>query len=449
MLVMTIGRIIDTTLNAFLGPQHFNHSVRGKLGRLEWPGWLSIIIVVFRCIVNHGLESGESRVVHETLISVPILFPPDFDSRYGNKNLYILVSGLARKLLEEDTRLPSFISMQKIADVVGTKTFVSYISKLTPEQKKIYDELEERRTRAEPLSDSSSGIVGKRITGGWVEFGAIDHIIIEKLQNEEEPRVRLQGAEDLHRCIKNMGDLGPLLQQIRHFLNFLESTLDEKNFKMNLLILDIYGMLIEQLKGKIKPNIRCIVSALLKHASNSKVVVRIENYKVLEKLMLSVRPNTVINHLLDHLGDKKAVVRESVLNMIMFGLLTFPSNEFDLKNVAATVVPVLVDPKRRVRQAALESVSVLAAFLGPTKAVPLIRAIELLESHFEKGAGVLTAVQARLARRQLPRVTGEGLVEYALQVPSTATSRADWSQSRPTAGSPKWGSDVDWILAGN
>ena len=96
-------------------------------------------------------------------------------------------------------------------------------------------------------------------------------------------------------------------------------------------------------------------------------MVRIENYKVLEKLMLAVKPNTVINHLLDHLGDKKAVVRESVLNMIMFGLLTFPSNEFDLKNIAATVVPTLVDPKRRVRHAALEAVSILAAFLGPTK----------------------------------------------------------------------------------
>jgi hypothetical protein len=39
--------------------------------------------------------------------------------------------------------------------------------------------------------------------------------------------------------------------------------------------------------------------------------------------------------------------------MIMFGLLTFPSNGFDLKNMAATVVPTLLDPKRRVRQAAL------------------------------------------------------------------------------------------------
>ena len=401
----------------------------------------------FRCIVNHGLESADKRVVHETLVSIPILFPPDFDSRYGNKNLYILVSGLARQLVDEDTRLPAYLSMQKIADVVGNKTFLSYISKLTSDQKKIYDELAESRARLDTNTEQPHGIVGRKISGGWVEYGAIDHIIIEKLQNEDEPKVRLQGAEDLHKCIKNMVEMTPLLQQIRHFFNFLDSMLEEQNFKMNLLILEIYGMIIDRLKGKMKPNIRSVVSALLKHASDTKLVVRIENYKVIEKLMLAVKPNTVINHLLDHLGDKKALVRESILNMIMFGLLTFPSNEFDLKNIAATVVPTLVDPKRRVRHAALESVSILAAFLGPTKAVPLIRAIELLESHFEKGAGVLTAVQARLARRQLARVTGEGLIEYALQIPTTAT-RGDRKPSPQRGGGSKWGSDVDWVLAG-
>ena len=96
--------------------------------------------------------------------------------------------------------------------------------------------------------------------------------------------------------------------------------------------------------------------------------------------------------------------------------------------------------------------------------MPLIRAIELLESHFERGGGVLVAVQARLARRQLARVTSEvsvrwlpsdlgtaacyqGLIEYSLQIPSTATraaSNQDWRQQQPS----KWGSDVDWILAG-
>ena len=74
-------------------------------------------------------------------------------------------------------------------------------------------------------------------------------------------------------------------------------------------------------------------------------------------------------------------------------------NKLFLQNIAATVVPTLVDPKRRVRQASQECVAILAAFMGPSKAAPLIRSIELLESHFERGAGVLNAVQARLSRR--------------------------------------------------
>ena len=49
----------------------------------------------------------------------------------------------------------------------------------------------------------------------WVEYGAIDHTIIDKLQNEEESRVRLEGAEELNRCIRNMGDMQPLTSQIR------------------------------------------------------------------------------------------------------------------------------------------------------------------------------------------------------------------------------------------
>lgn len=57
--------------------------------------------------------------------------------------------------------------------------------------------------------------MGRKLTKGWVEYGAIDHTIIDKLQNEEESRVRLQGAEELNRCIRNMGDMQPLTSQIR------------------------------------------------------------------------------------------------------------------------------------------------------------------------------------------------------------------------------------------
>ncbi len=71
------------------------------------------------------------------------------------------------------------------------------------------------------------------------------------------------------------------------------------------------------------------------------------------------------------------------------------------------------------------------------------RSIELLEKHYEKGSGVLDAVQTRLSRRQLPRVTEEGLVEYSLQIPSSAV-RGSAASHQPES----YGADIDWILAG-
>ena len=110
----------------------------------------------------------------------------------------------------------------------------------------------------------------------------------------------------------------------------------------------------------------------------------------------------------------------------------------------------------------------------------LSRSIELLENHFDKGQGVLNAVQARLSRRQLPRVTPEGLVEYSLQIPTSAIRACANGGSNSFSSSghlqdsfnastrtmtpqplsngannnnhnhnhQSYGADIDWILAG-
>jgi hypothetical protein len=41
-----------------------------------------------------------------------------------------------------------------------------------------------------------------------------------------------------------MKDISPLLPQMRQFLNFLDSVFEEPNFKLNLLILEVYGILV-------------------------------------------------------------------------------------------------------------------------------------------------------------------------------------------------------------
>ena len=90
----------------------------------------SDIASVLKAIVSYGLEHSNLEIVHETLISIPLLFPEDFDERYcgPQRNLFYLVSGLAKKLQPEDTRLPAFMSLQRLADVVGVKQFqVSFV----------------------------------------------------------------------------------------------------------------------------------------------------------------------------------------------------------------------------------------------------------------------------------------------------------------------------------
>ena len=70
--------------------------------------------------------------------------------------------------------------------------------------------------------------------------------------------------------------------------------------------------------------------------------------------------------------------------------------------------------------------------------------------------------KARLSRRQLPRITQDGLVEYSLQIPASAIrqygndTRNSGDKSRAGSGSDhsprqplrKYGADIDWILSG-
>lgn len=134
----------------------------------------------------------------------------------------------------------------------------------------------------------------------------------------------MQGAEELNRAVKSLKDVSPLLPQMRQFLNFLDSVFEETNFKLNLLILEVYSILIDRLRSKVRGHLRTLCVSLLRHASHPKIVVRIENFRVMKKLMVHAKPNTVITHLFEHLGDKRSSVREDILNVVMYALLTFP-----------------------------------------------------------------------------------------------------------------------------
>lgn len=94
--------------------------------------------------------------------------------------------------------------------------------------------------------------------------------------------------------------------------------------------------------------------------------------------------------------------------------MTFPSNEFDCPGLTDRIIAVAVtEPKRRVRQAVLETLAVLAQYVSRKR---LTVEPEDYENP-EEALFFYEGLQARLARRQLPAVSHEGLVLYSLQIP--------------------------------
>ncbi len=92
---------------------------------------------------------------------------------------------------------------------------------------------------------------------------------------------------------------------------------------------------------------------------DSKLQIKIELYNLIKSLMMACTPQAVIEVMLPSVEHKNAKMREDVINFVIYGLLTFPSKEFDLPEIVDGVVPSLLDNKRRVRQAAFECVAVI------------------------------------------------------------------------------------------
>ncbi|KAG5333457.1 TGRM1 protein, partial [Acromyrmex heyeri] len=150
--------------------------------------------------------------------------------------------------------------------------------------------------------------------------------------------------------------------------------------------------------------------------------------------MLRLKPSLLLEQLLQPhcLSARNTKTRENALQLLIFSLVTFPSTEFKLEIVASRVAAMVADRRRRVRQAALDTLAVLGQIYDSE---------EVIEAGRRTGEGnpdaeaMLAAIRARLARKSLPLVSADGLVVYGLQISPTVQIAT--------------GPDVDWIVAGS
>ncbi|KAJ8778356.1 hypothetical protein J1605_013543 [Eschrichtius robustus] len=404
---------------------------------------------VLRTLIQQGLESTDARLRASTALLFPILLTPE-DLLLGLDLTEVIIS-LARKLggqeIEEESET-AFSALQQIGERLGQERFQSYISRLPSALRRHYNrrlesqfgsqvpyylELEASGFPEDPLPSAVP------LSNSNLKFGIIPQELHSRLLDQEDYKNRTQAIEELKQVMGCFNPSSTSHSSLVGFISLMYNLLDDSNFKVVHGTLQVLHLLVVRLGEQVQQFLGPVIAASVKVLADNKLVIKQEYMKIFLKLMKEVGPQQVLCLLLEHLKHKHSRVREEVVNICICSLLTYPSEDFDLSRLSFDLAPALVDSKRRVRQAALEAFAVLASSMGSGKTSILFKAVDTVELQ-DNGDGVMNAVQARLARKTLPKLTEQGFVEYAVLMPSSAQGRSSHLVH---------GADTDWLLAGN
>ncbi|XP_058695856.1 TOG array regulator of axonemal microtubules protein 1 isoform X2 [Poecile atricapillus] len=265
-----------------------------------------------------------------------------------------------------------------------------------------------------------------------------------RLLDRRDYRGRAQAVEQLRRAVEGCSPAALSAAPAAALLGLialLDALLHDPNFAVARGALEVTRLLALRLGRRVPAVLAPLVCAAARALGDAQPAMRRDSGRLLLRLMAAAGPRPVLRLLLQErlLRHRSARLREELLNTCIAALLTYPAAQLDLPQLAAALAPALLDAKRRVRHAAMEALAALGSALGPGNAGALLRALEAVELR-AGGAGVVHAVQARLARKVLPRLGEQGLVEYGVPSPSCGHCRGPCQPP---------GADTEWLLMGS
>lgn len=269
-------------------------------------------------------------------------------------------------------------------------------------------------------------------------YGLIPQELHAQLLDHQNYQNRTSGVEELKNILLELDLQQVSSGSIVEFIQFLRKLLDDSNFKVLYGTLQLINLLIEKLDYDVERYYKEIVGVTVRALGDSRNVTRHEYMNVFRQLMRMVGPQKVLDLVVAQLKHRNSRVREDAINIITAAMLTHPRKDFDIPGLCLEVAPALADSKKKVRHAALELFAVFDYCLDTGKKQPLMKAVDRVELAGD-AEGLMAAVQARRARHILPRLSPDGMIEYALVLPRPGQRRP------PQLGS---GADLDWVLNG-
>ncbi|CAB3397277.1 unnamed protein product [Caenorhabditis bovis] len=380
----------------------------------------------------------KAEIIHE----LPSLFLPEL-SRCNWSNLVDTLTA-DNIILECEERVG--VTLKKLNEYLGNEIYDSIITSLLPDKREIVKRMTENVV-LETNNDQKGGVLANRstmkIASGErrLRFGIVPSVISNMIQDDNDVNARIAGLERLKQIIEQISpeEVTRLVPHLHSYLLTLSNVLADLNFKVVVLTLDIIRLTIHSLRGHMEAHLHQVVNLISKYFGNQKSVIKQLIMMSFMDLFQHINPKSVGGALRVFMENKNSRTREEVVNIITAALMTISPSKFNLTSMINNLVPLLNDPKRRVRLAAFEQLSVIAYLLnGKTEAI--LKVARDVENE-QNARGLTEAVMSRLRRQLLPGIRYDGLIEYSTPPVSDTSFAVDESEmSNPE------NADLMWIL---
>ncbi|XP_055376397.1 uncharacterized protein LOC129608746 [Condylostylus longicornis] len=313
-----------------------------------------------------------------------------------------------------------------------TKDIKPKIIDITPNENEQISDMKECETKAQNTNVNS-----------WEDLGLVDNQTLQNLRSGDWQRrsYAIQMIEESLKPPENLVLVQPYLESLLRALLSSERHASVSEDKKRVLMNLMSRLPLDNLE---KQTVQILTGICRQGGPGSNRVAKL--------LMQRLSPSAIVLKLLSNefLYTRSSKFRENALQIVMYALMTFPSTSFDTSTCVIGATYAALDNKKRVRQAALDILAILGQVSSPRIVMEIVqRVTDVHNNSIDKGKidnrlntiDFMAAVKARLSRKQLPNITSDDCVIYALRVPSPG-------YINNLENSQKMAADVRWIASG-
>uniref|UniRef100_A0A158P7D2 TOG domain-containing protein n=1 Tax=Angiostrongylus cantonensis TaxID=6313 RepID=A0A158P7D2_ANGCA len=318
----------------------------------------------------------------------------------------ILLDTLTKLLATSESEFAELAALvaKKLEVYLGKSIFTRMLDELSASQQKDYARFSKNVVvspieSTQSAQSASTNRSSMKLASGErrLRFGMVPSVVAAMLK---------QLIEDI-----TSEEISRLVPHLHSYLISLSNVLSELNFKVVILGLDVVRLTVNRLKSHMEAHLQQVVTLLAQHFGNQKAIVKQLIMMTFMDLFQNINPKAVVGALCVYLENKNSRIREEVLNILTSALMITSSSRINFTALLNMLVPLLLDPKRRVRLAAFEQLSVVGYMMNG-KVDILLKMVRDAEGR-HSARGLTNAVMARLRRQTLPRIRYDGLIDYS------------------------------------